>query len=214
MSNLTTKMTQTSIEINGKLYFSQIWDGQTSLNLTHCLKYVNDYFSDEIFEKITLFLFIIYSFSELKVLVSPPKSCHGPPDSENALQLAWWPCHWSHFNSVKQADNTVGVQWGLTLNILPVNTVALTSRSQRTTLEWPPLYLSQPVSFPIFLYWKKIAMYFSESFSASTKQSKSAWKLSWGLYLSSISDNERFFRTLTFLFARVTGHQLPTDLHT
>ena len=47
MSNLTTKMTQTSIEINGKLHFSQIWDGETSLNLTHCLKCENEYFSDE-----------------------------------------------------------------------------------------------------------------------------------------------------------------------
>ena len=29
-------------------------------------------FQMKIFEKITLFLFIIYSYSELKVLVSPP----------------------------------------------------------------------------------------------------------------------------------------------
>ena len=47
MSNLTTKMTQTYIEINGKLHFSQIWDGETSLNLTHYLKYEKEYFSDE-----------------------------------------------------------------------------------------------------------------------------------------------------------------------
>ena len=47
MSNPTTKMIQTSIEINGKLHFSQIWDGETSLNLTHCLKCENEYSSDE-----------------------------------------------------------------------------------------------------------------------------------------------------------------------
>ena len=41
MSNLTTKMTQTSIEINGKLHFPQSWYGETSLNFTHCLKYEN-----------------------------------------------------------------------------------------------------------------------------------------------------------------------------
>ena len=47
MSNLITKMTQTSIEINGKLHFSQIWDGGTSLNLTHSLNCENEYFPDE-----------------------------------------------------------------------------------------------------------------------------------------------------------------------
>ena len=74
MSNLTTKMTQSSIEINGKLHFSQIWDGQTYLNLTHCLKYEDEYFFQmKIFEKNTFFLFIIYSFNELKVLVILPK---------------------------------------------------------------------------------------------------------------------------------------------
>ena len=40
-------MTKTSIGINGKLHFSQIFDGETSLNLTHCLKCENKYFSDE-----------------------------------------------------------------------------------------------------------------------------------------------------------------------
>ena len=30
------KMTQTSIEINGKLHFSQICDVETSLNFVHC----------------------------------------------------------------------------------------------------------------------------------------------------------------------------------
>ena len=45
-------------------------------------------FQIEIFEKITLFLFIIYSFTELKVLVSLPKSFHGPLANDNELQLA------------------------------------------------------------------------------------------------------------------------------
>ena len=53
---------------------------------------------------------------------SLPKSFHGPHDNENALQSAHWPYYWSHFNSVKQADNVVGVQWGLTVYILPLNT--------------------------------------------------------------------------------------------
>ena len=35
MSNDTTKMIQTSIEINGILYWSQIWDGETSWNFVH-----------------------------------------------------------------------------------------------------------------------------------------------------------------------------------
>ena len=70
MSNLIARMTKTSIEIYSKLYFTQIWDGETSLNLTHCLKCENSYFSDE---NITFFLFLIFSFIELKVLVNLPK---------------------------------------------------------------------------------------------------------------------------------------------
>ena len=35
MSNHTTKMTQVSIEINGNLYFSQIWRGKTSEECTY-----------------------------------------------------------------------------------------------------------------------------------------------------------------------------------
>ena len=31
MSNLTTNMIQSSIEINGELYYSQIWEGEISL---------------------------------------------------------------------------------------------------------------------------------------------------------------------------------------
>ena len=47
LSNLTPKMNQTSIEINGNLHFSQIWDGETFWNFTNYLKYENEYFSDK-----------------------------------------------------------------------------------------------------------------------------------------------------------------------
>ena len=40
-------MAQTSIEINGYPHFSKIWDGETSLNLTHCFKCENEYFSEK-----------------------------------------------------------------------------------------------------------------------------------------------------------------------
>ena len=65
MSNLTVKMTQTSIDINIKLQFSKIWGGET-------LNVKMNIFQMKIFKKITFSLFIIYSFSELKVLVSSP----------------------------------------------------------------------------------------------------------------------------------------------
>ena len=71
----------------------------------------------KIFDKITLHLFIIYSFVKFKVLVSLSKSFHGPLGYENALQLANWPCYWSQFNWVKQTDNTANVQWGFTVYI-------------------------------------------------------------------------------------------------
>ena len=69
-------MSQTPIAINGtsKLHFSQIWDGETSLKLTHCLNCEDAYL--KIFEKITLFLFIIHSFIELK-MSKFPQSFHG-----------------------------------------------------------------------------------------------------------------------------------------
>ena len=74
-------------------------------------------FQMKIFNEITLFLFKIYSFIKFKVLVSLPKSFHGPLGCENVLQLANWPCYWSQFNWVKQADNTASVQWGFTVYI-------------------------------------------------------------------------------------------------
>ena len=47
-------------------------------------------FQMKIFEKLnTLFLLKIYSFIELKVLVSLPKSFNGPLANDNALQLAY-----------------------------------------------------------------------------------------------------------------------------
>ena len=52
-------------------------------------------FQMKIFQKITLFLFLIYSFVAQNVLVSLPKSFHGPFDNENALPLAHWPFYWS-----------------------------------------------------------------------------------------------------------------------
>ena len=45
-------------------------------------------FQIKIFNAITILLFIIYSFIKFKVLVSLPKSFHGPLGCENALQLA------------------------------------------------------------------------------------------------------------------------------
>ena len=45
-------------------------------------------FQMKIFNEITLLLFIIYSFNKFKVLVSLPKSFHGPLVCDNALQLA------------------------------------------------------------------------------------------------------------------------------
>ena len=82
-------------------------------------------------KEITLLLFKIYSFIELKVLLSLPKFFHGPLDYENALQLAHWPCYWSLINWVKQAENTVSVQWSLTVCILSVNSC---HGSKKTTL--------------------------------------------------------------------------------
>ena len=44
-------------------------------------------FQMKIFDKIILLLFIIYSFIKFKVLVSLPKSFHGPLGFKNVLQL-------------------------------------------------------------------------------------------------------------------------------
>ena len=72
-------------------------------------------FQMKTFNDITLLLFIISSFITFKVLVSLPKSFHGPLSYENVLQLANWSCYWSQFNWVKQTDNTASVQWGFTI---------------------------------------------------------------------------------------------------
>ena len=74
-------------------------------------------FQIKIFDKIILLQFKIYSFIKFKVLVSLPKSFHGPPGFKNVLQLVNWPCYWSQFNWVKQNDNTASVQWGFIVYI-------------------------------------------------------------------------------------------------
>ena len=68
MGNLITKIIQTSIQINGKLQFSHVWDGETSENFIHCFKCKINVFQIRIFEGITLLLFIIYGFIKIKVL--------------------------------------------------------------------------------------------------------------------------------------------------
>ena len=77
-------MNQTSIEINGKLHFSQIWDGETLQTVSNVKMNI---FQIKILNEITLLLFIIYSFIKFKVLVNLPKSFHGLLGWENALQL-------------------------------------------------------------------------------------------------------------------------------
>ena len=79
-------------------------------------------FQIKILNEIILRLFIIYSFIKFKVLLSLPKSSHGPLSCDNVLQLANWPCYWSQLNWVKQNDNTASVQWGFTVYILQGNT--------------------------------------------------------------------------------------------
>ena len=96
MSNLTTKITQTSIEINGKLHFSQIWNGETPWNFTHCSKYENEYIyiSDKNIWRDYSPSVSIYSFIKFKLLLSLPKSFHSLDIwLKNALQLAHWPCY-------------------------------------------------------------------------------------------------------------------------
>ena len=79
-------------------------------------------FQMKIFNKITLLLYIIYSFVKFKVLGSLPKSFNDPLGFDNVLQLANWPCNSSQLNWVKQTDNTASVQWGFTVYIFQRNT--------------------------------------------------------------------------------------------
>ena len=60
-------MNQTSIEINGNLHFSQIWDGEIFETLHAFSKVKMNIFQMKIFNEITLLLFIIYSFIKFKV---------------------------------------------------------------------------------------------------------------------------------------------------
>ena len=88
MSNLVPKMNQTSIEINGNLHFSQIWDGESSETFYTVSNVKMNIFQIKLLNEITLLLFLIYSFIKFEVLVSLPKSFHGLLDYENVLQLA------------------------------------------------------------------------------------------------------------------------------
>ena len=65
-------MNQTSIEINGNLHFSQIWNGEIFWNFTNYLKYENAYFQIKIFNEITLLLFMIYSFIKIWSISKSP----------------------------------------------------------------------------------------------------------------------------------------------
>ena len=80
-------MNQTSIEINGiyiflKLGIVKVFE--TSLTVSNVKINI---FQMKIFDKIILLLFTIYSFIKFKVLVSLPKSFHGPFGFKNVLQL-------------------------------------------------------------------------------------------------------------------------------
>ena len=63
------KMTQTAIEINGKLHFCQILDDETCWKL-YILSYVKTNISQmKIFEEIIFLLIIIYRFIKFYVIV-------------------------------------------------------------------------------------------------------------------------------------------------
>ena len=126
-------MNQTSIEINGNLHFSQIWDGETFETLQTISNVNMNIFQIKIFNEITL-LFMICSFIKFKVLVSLPKSFHGP------LGMRMH-CNWSTDHAINHSS--IGLK---RLTIQPVfnevslfkflrEHMALTSRSQRTTLK-------------------------------------------------------------------------------
>ena len=62
MRNLSTKITQTSIKINEKLYFLKFGMVKLFETYTHHFKCEKNIFQTKIFALINLFLFIIYSF--------------------------------------------------------------------------------------------------------------------------------------------------------
>ena len=72
MSNSSTKMNQASIEINGKLNFSQSWDGEIFKTLQTVSNVKMNIFQMKIFNWIIILLFVIYSFIKSKVFVSLP----------------------------------------------------------------------------------------------------------------------------------------------
>ena len=78
MSNLTPKMNQTSIEINGNLLFLKFGMVKVSETLQTVSNMKVNIFQVKLFNEITLLLFVIYSFIKFKVLVSLPESFYGP----------------------------------------------------------------------------------------------------------------------------------------
>ena len=91
-------------------------------------------FQMKILDNIILLPFIIYSFIKFKVLVSLPKSLHGPLGFKNA-------CNWSTDHAIDHSSiglNRLTIQ--LVFNEVSLlhflrEHMALTSRSQRTTLK-------------------------------------------------------------------------------
>ena len=63
---VTTKISQTSIEINGKLKLSQIWDAETFESLHTISNGKMIIFKTKISHAFTLLLFVIYSSPNLK----------------------------------------------------------------------------------------------------------------------------------------------------
>ena len=111
MSNLTPKMNQTSILINGNLHFFLKFGMVKVIETLYTASNVKiNTFQMKMFNEIILLIFIINSFFfKFKILVSLPKSFHDPLGYENVLQLANWPWNRSQFNLVKQTDNTASV---------------------------------------------------------------------------------------------------------
>ena len=68
--------------------------------------------SDEILEKITLIVFIVYIVIELKISISVSKKCYDQLGFW--IHLPKWTCYWSHFNWLKHANYTVCAQRQLT----------------------------------------------------------------------------------------------------
>ena len=92
MSNHTTKMNQTTIEIKDERHFFKFGIVKPFETLQTVSNVKMNIFQIKIFKEITLLLFVIYTLIKFKILVSLPKSFHCPFDYENILQLANWEC--------------------------------------------------------------------------------------------------------------------------